>query len=84
MPAATQLPMPDLPSSTYDRSRLLLTLPQAAHDLSISRRTLERLISAGIFPAPVKIGRSSRIPREDLAAYLEKLCLERGGKPGRS
>ena len=76
--------MPDLPTSTYDRSRLLLTLPQAAHELSISKRTLERLISAGIFPTPVKIGRSSRILREDLTAYLEKLCLERGAKPGRS
>lgn len=76
--------MPDLPSSTYDRSRPLLTLPQAAHDLSVSRRTLERLIAAGIFPTPVKIGRSSRIPRVDLATYLDKLCLERGNRPGLS
>ena len=76
--------MPDLPSLSNDRSRALLTLPQAAHDLSVSRRTLERLIAAGIFPTPVKIGRSSRVPREDLAVYLEKLCLERGAKTGRS
>ena len=76
--------MPDLPSSTYDRNRLLLTLPQAAHDLSVSRRTLERLISAGIFPTPVKIGRSSRVLREDIANYLEQLRHQRGDKLGAS
>jgi excisionase family DNA binding protein len=84
MPAATQLLMPDLPSSTYDRSRLLLTLPQAAHDLSVSRRTLERLISAGIFPSPLKIGRSSRVMREDISNYLEQLRRQRGDKLGTS
>lgn len=77
--------MPDRLPVSLDRSdRLLLTLPQAAHTLTISKRTLERLIAAGDFPAPVKIGRSSRVPMADLAAYLERLCLERGTKPGLS
>jgi excisionase family DNA binding protein len=58
----------------------LLTLPLAAQRLSISKRTLERLISAGVFPHPVKIGRSSRVPSGDLTRYLDQLCRERGDK----
>jgi excisionase family DNA binding protein len=66
-----------LPASDH---RDLLTLPLAAQRLSISKRTLERLISSGAFPRPVKIGRSSRVPRNDLARYLDQLCRERGDK----
>jgi excisionase family DNA binding protein len=66
-----------LPASDH---RDLLTLPSAAQRLSISKRTLERLISSGAFPQPVKIGRSSRVPRSDLARYLDQLCRERGDK----
>jgi excisionase family DNA binding protein len=76
--------MPDLSASNHDRGPPLLTLPQVAHDLSVSRRTLERLIAAGEFPAPVKIGRSSRILPADLAGYLEKLRQGRGDKLGTS
>jgi excisionase family DNA binding protein len=62
----------------------LFTLPRAAQKLSISKRTLERLIARGIFPAPVKIGRSSRVLRNDIRAYLDRLCRERGDKIGAS
>ncbi len=48
--------------------------------MSISKRTLERLISSGAFPSPVKIGRSSRVLRRDLDRYLDQLCRERGDK----
>lgn len=41
-------------------------------------------MAAGEFPKPVKVGRSSRVPSSDLAAYLEKICLQRGAKPGMS
>lgn len=60
--------------------RDLLTLPSAAQRLSISKRTVERLISSGAFPPPVKIGRSSRVPCGDLSRYLDQLCRERGDK----
>ncbi|HWA09557.1 MAG TPA: helix-turn-helix domain-containing protein [Opitutaceae bacterium] len=76
--------MLNLSPSRHDPISILLTLPQAASNLAVSRRTLERLIAAGDFPAPVKIGRASRIPQTDLAAYLEKICLERGAKAGAS
>ena len=62
----------------------LLTLNATARSLSISKRSLERLIAAGTFPVPVKIGRSSRVPREDIAAYLERLFVARGDKRGTS
>lgn len=51
----------------------LLTLENAARLLSISKRSLERLIAAGQFPAPLKLGRSSRIAVDDVDAYLERL-----------
>jgi excisionase family DNA binding protein len=62
----------------------LLTLPHAAETLAISKRTLERLIAKGSFPPPVKIGRASRVPREDIARFLEQLRRERGDKIGPS
>ena len=50
----------------------------------ISKRTLNRLIAGGTFPAPLKIGRASRVAREDIAGYLETLRRERGDKIGPS
>jgi excisionase family DNA binding protein len=73
-PAPTQASMPN------SDHRDLLTLTSAAQRLSISKRTLERLISSGAFPPPVKIGRSSRVLRNDLTRYLDQLCRERGDK----
>lgn len=55
----------------------LLTVSQAAHQLAVSRRTLERLISAEEFPRPLKIGRSTRVPKEDVEAYLDGLRSRR-------
>ena len=77
---------PVLPSATSadPEVRLLLTLDQTAVVLAISKRTLERLIAGGAFPAPLKIGRSSRVPREDIADYLEQLRRQRGDKVGTS
>ncbi len=55
----------------------LLTLQQAARWLAVSRRTLERLIAAGEFPYPLKIGRASRVLVQDVEAYLERLKSRR-------
>lgn len=51
----------------------LLSLDDAAKRLSISRRTIEREISAGRFPRPLKIGRATRITLVALQSYIEKL-----------
>lgn len=52
---------------------MLLTLKEAALRLSLSTRTLHREISAGRFPRPVKIGRSTRVPLAALVAYVRGL-----------
>jgi len=57
----------------------LLTLENAANMLSISKRTLERLISAGDFPRPFKLGRSSRVAVDDVNAYLDRLRVRSQG-----
>jgi excisionase family DNA binding protein len=62
----------------------LFTLPRAALKLSVSKRTLERLIASGAFPRPLKIGRASRVMRADVANYLDQLRRERGDKIGQS
>lgn len=75
---------PSTPAPSIPDERDLFTLPGAARKLSLSRRTLERLISRGDFPPPVKIGRSSRVMRGDIAHYLEQLRRVRGDKLGTS
>lgn len=55
----------------------LLTLNEAARRLTISRRTLERLIAEWKFPHPVKINRSSRVLLSDLNAYIAKMAAGR-------
>ncbi len=70
------------PCGTEDR--LLITMKQAASSLSISKRTLDRLIAAGAFPPPLKIGRASRVSLTDIANYLERLRQARGDKLGAS
>lgn len=73
------------PSASADpEGHLLLTLNQAAQTMAISKRTLERLIAGGVFPMPLKIGRSSRVSRDDIASYLEQLRRQRGIKVGTS
>ncbi len=78
--SSSSFPSPSKAAPPASDQRDLLTLPSAAQRLSISKRTLERLISSGAFPPPVKIGRSSRVPRSDLARYLDQLCRERSDK----
>jgi excisionase family DNA binding protein len=55
-----------------------VTVQAAADLLSISKRTLHRLIAAGEFPAPVKIGSSSRILVTDLERYIDRIQRRRG------
>lgn len=55
---------------------LLLSLDDAAQRLSVSRRTLEREISHGRFPRPLKIGRATRVSLDALKEYIRKLSGE--------
>jgi excisionase family DNA binding protein len=49
----------------------VLTIPQAADRLKVSRNTVYRLISAGELPA-VTVGSVQRIAEADLQAYIER------------
>lgn len=49
----------------------LITLPEAADALRVSRRTIERLVAAGKLRLR-KIGRSSRISEAELAEYVNR------------
>jgi excisionase family DNA binding protein len=50
----------------------LLTVPQAAAQLQISRRTLERLIVERKFRYTVRIGRSVRILQSDIQDFITR------------
>lgn len=52
--------------------RLLYSIPDAADQLSVSARVLERLIAAGQVDT-VKIGRRRLIPADALTAYVERV-----------
>jgi predicted DNA-binding transcriptional regulator AlpA len=58
--------------------KLLVGMEEAAGMLDISRRELERRIAASEIARPVKIGRLSKMPVEDVVAYAEKLKSVRG------
>ena len=80
---STSDPSPAHPPAMPENCELF-TLPRAAAQLSISKRTLERLIAGGVFPPPLKIGRSSRVLRTDITSYLDQLCRQRGDQRGAS
>ena len=52
----------------------MLSADELAEWLKISKRTVWRLKSTGALPKPVKIGRSVRWQRTDVAVWLEKGC----------
>lgn len=52
------------------RGRLLLTIPDAADALSVSRRTVWRMLSAGELRA-VRLGRAVRVRTADIRRIAE-------------
>ena len=56
--------------------RLLMTVPEAAEALAISRSKLSELIASGTI-ASVRIDGSRRIPLTALEAYVSRLLTER-------
>jgi excisionase family DNA binding protein len=65
------------PSHDPFRGVRLVSLAGAAEVLAVSKRTLQRLIASGEFPAPVKVGAASRIRVEDLQRYIDR---QQGGR----
>ncbi len=58
--------------------QLLLTIEQAAACLAISRAHAYRLVQRGELPA-IRLGRSRRITRVALEAFVERLASEQDG-----
>ncbi len=56
-------------------SPMLLTVEETAAELRIARRRVFEMIRDGQLPS-VKIGKSRRIRRDDLVAYVAKLAQE--------
>jgi excisionase family DNA binding protein len=56
--------------------QLLLTIPQAAHRLSISRAKLYSLIAKGKGPPVVHLGRSVRVSVISLQEWTQKMEQE--------
>ncbi|MGP1346819.1 MAG: helix-turn-helix transcriptional regulator [Phycisphaerales bacterium] len=54
-----------------------VSIDAAASTLGVSRRTLYRLIASGEFPAPVKIGRTSRVLVRELEAFVRRQAMKR-------
>ena len=56
-------------------TKLLLTVPEAAEALGISRSKLYQLISAGLIRS-IRIDGSRRVPVDALTAYINQLMKE--------
>jgi excisionase family DNA binding protein len=61
--------------------RLLLTVPEAAAALAISRSKLYELLAAGIVRS-VRIDGSRRVPAEALETYVARLIDQEGATDG--
>jgi len=57
---------------------LLIKAPEVAKMVSISTRTLWRLVSTGRFPAPVHVGGSTRWRLSDVEQWIEDGCTTKG------
>lgn len=59
----------------------LLRLPQVKAQTGLSRTAIYRLIAAGDFPAPVKLGeRASAWPEHEIAVWCADRIAERDAK----
>ena len=58
----------------------LLSLQEVAGLLSVSKRHIQRLISGGMLPQPVKVGACSRMYLSDVEGFLEHLRKSQRGE----
>lgn len=57
-------------------TRVLIDVAKVARMLSVSTRTVWRLVSAGKLPAPIRVGRSVRWCRAAIDAWISQGCPE--------
>ena len=58
--------------STETHKKYFLSLKEACRALSVSRTTLYKLMAEGAFVKPVKIGRSTRFPADEVLLWVEE------------
>lgn len=63
------------PQGAAERGKLLLTVPEAMAELSVSRWTIYELIRSGELES-VTIGRCRRVPRTALDAFVSRRLRE--------
>lgn len=69
------------PHAMRNEDAKLLTMGQAAALLTMSKRTLERLMAAGQFPQPVRFtSRCVRVPASDVVTYVQGLIAYRDAR----
>lgn len=66
-----------------DMGPLLLDFDDVADALQVSPATVKRLVRDGLLPA-VKVARTTRVRRTDLAAYVDHLAPETRSLPPRT
>lgn len=59
---------------TMDDECVLIDQKQLAEMLSISRRTVQRMISRGKLPAPIRIGKMVRWKLQDIKKWIANGC----------
>lgn len=59
---------------TAPEESMFVGKPEAAELIGVSVRTLERLVSTGQFPSPVRFGRQRRWVRKTLIRWVEGGC----------
>jgi excisionase family DNA binding protein len=64
---------PQREATPAPETNLLISINEAARRLSVCRRTLEREMAAGRFPASVRIGSARRVSLAALQDYLKSL-----------
>lgn len=61
--------------TTTRRARVLLTVEDAAHQLSIGRTTMYALIKSGAI-LTVRVGQLRRVPADAITAYIHQLTTD--------
>lgn len=64
---------------THQDATMTLSVREAGRELGVSRSRAYELIRAGELPS-IKIGRSRRVPRSAIEAYIARLLAEQGGR----
>jgi prophage regulatory protein len=67
----------EVSTMTYSKTQRLLRLPEVKAKTGLARSTIYRDIQNGSFPRPVKLGRASAWPDNEVREWLAERARER-------